>query len=68
MCREGRIRLMPGLQDRERARIICRGYGFLHNLNAGFYDLGGTVMAATQPRVARDRQSWDAVASMLRMA
>lgn len=65
---KGRTRLMRGFKTERGAQIVCRGHGFLRNLSAGFYDLGGTATGTTHHRAARLMQAWGALIGIVRVA
>lgn len=65
---KGRLRPMRGLKTPRGARIVCRGHGFLRNLRAGYYELGGTVTGTAHRHAARLTQAWDDLTELLLVA
>jgi IS6 family transposase len=62
---KGRTRPMRGFKTERGARIVCRGHGFLRNLRAGFYDLGGTVRGGRHRPAVRLSRAWEALTTVL---
>jgi hypothetical protein len=62
---KGRTRPMRGFKTARGARVVCRGHGFLRNLRAGFYDLGGTLKGERHRPAVRLGRAWEALTTLL---
>ena len=65
---KGRTRPMRGFKTDRGARIVCRGHGFLRNLRAGFYDLGGAIAGVAHRPAARLTKAWEDLTTVLLVA
>jgi hypothetical protein len=59
---------MRGFKTARGARIVCRGHGFLRNLRAGFYDLGGTLRGERHRAAFRFSRAWATLTTVLLLA
>lgn len=62
---KGRTRPMRGFKTARGARIVCRGHGFVRNLRAAFYDLGGTLRDERHHAALRLCRAWATLTTLL---